>query len=85
VRLLDCTPACRTYSTRRAAIGSTCGARRAGRYAASSAAPTEAYACDDARETFVRDFVAAWTKVMNLDRYDLASLDAQVDHRALAV
>jgi catalase-peroxidase len=32
----------------------------------------EAYACDDAREKFVRDFVAAWTKVMNLDRFDLA-------------
>ena len=32
----------------------------------------EAYACDDARETFVRDFVAAWDKVMNLDRFDLA-------------
>ncbi len=32
----------------------------------------EVYACDDASEKFVRDFVAAWTKVMNLDRYDLA-------------
>ncbi len=32
----------------------------------------EVYACDDAQEKFVRDFVAAWTKVMNLDRYDLA-------------
>jgi catalase-peroxidase len=32
----------------------------------------EVYACDDAKETFVKDFVAAWTKVMNLDRYDLA-------------
>jgi catalase-peroxidase len=32
----------------------------------------EIYACDDAKEKFVRDFVAAWTKVMNLDRYDLA-------------
>ena len=31
----------------------------------------EVYACDDAKETFVNDFVAAWTKVMNLDRYDL--------------
>ncbi len=28
--------------------------------------------CDDAKETFVRDFVAAWDKVMNLDRFDLA-------------
>jgi catalase-peroxidase len=32
---------------------------------------SEAYACDDAGEAFVRDFVAAWTKVMNLDRFDL--------------
>ena len=32
----------------------------------------EAYACDDSKEAFVQDFVAAWTKVMNLDRYDLA-------------
>ena len=32
----------------------------------------EVYACDDAQEGFVRDFVAAWTKVMNLDRFDLA-------------
>jgi catalase-peroxidase len=33
---------------------------------------SEAYACDDSKEAFVRDFVAAWSKVMNLDRYDLA-------------
>ncbi|MGO9445276.1 MAG: catalase/peroxidase HPI [Thiobacillaceae bacterium] len=32
----------------------------------------EAYACSDAQEKFVRDFVAAWNKVMNLDRFDLA-------------
>ena len=31
----------------------------------------EVYAADDAREKFVRDFVAAWNKVMNLDRFDL--------------
>ncbi|HYS69533.1 MAG TPA: catalase/peroxidase HPI [Gemmatimonadaceae bacterium] len=31
----------------------------------------EVYASDDAKEKFVRDFVAAWSKVMNLDRYDL--------------
>jgi len=31
----------------------------------------EIYAQDDAREKFVRDFVAAWTKVMNLDRFDI--------------
>jgi catalase-peroxidase len=32
----------------------------------------EVYACDDGKEAFVRAFVAAWTKVMNLDRFDLA-------------
>ena len=31
----------------------------------------ETYACDDAQEAFVCDFVAAWNKVMNLDRFDL--------------
>lgn len=31
----------------------------------------EVYACDDAKEKFVSDFVAAWNKVMNLDRFDL--------------
>ena len=31
----------------------------------------EVYACDDAQEAFVQDFVAAWNKVMNLDRFDL--------------
>jgi catalase-peroxidase len=35
-------------------------------------AVAEVYACDDSKEAFVKDFVAAWTKVMNLDRYDLA-------------
>lgn len=33
---------------------------------------TEVYAADDANDKFVNDFVAAWTKVMNLDRFDLA-------------
>uniref|UniRef100_UPI0037C7C209 catalase/peroxidase HPI n=1 Tax=Luteitalea sp. TaxID=2004800 RepID=UPI0037C7C209 len=33
----------------------------------------EVYACDDAKEKFVHDFVAAWTKVMTLDRFDLQS------------
>jgi catalase-peroxidase len=32
----------------------------------------EVYASNDSKETFVKDFVAAWNKVMNLDRYDLA-------------
>ena len=32
----------------------------------------EVYGSADAKETFVRDFVAAWTKVMNADRFDVA-------------
>jgi len=32
----------------------------------------EVYACADSKEKFVKDFVAAWTKVMTLDRFDLA-------------
>jgi catalase-peroxidase len=32
----------------------------------------EVYACADSKEKFVKDFAAAWTKVMNLDRFDLA-------------
>ena len=32
----------------------------------------EVYACGDGQQKFVHDFVAAWTKVMNLDRFDLA-------------
>jgi catalase-peroxidase len=32
----------------------------------------EVYACSDSQQAFVRDFVAAWNKVMNLDRYELA-------------
>ena len=35
-------------------------------------AVAEVYACDDSEQAFVRDFVAAWDKVMNLDRFDLA-------------
>jgi catalase-peroxidase len=31
----------------------------------------EVYACDDSKQAFVKDFVAAWNKVMNLDRYDI--------------
>src|SRR5262249_16202977 len=33
----------------------------------------EACACNDSQEKFVRDFVAAWGKVMNLDRFDLVA------------
>ena len=36
----------------------------------------EVYASDDAKEKFVRDFVAAWNKVMNLDRFDVPSIAA---------
>jgi catalase-peroxidase len=32
----------------------------------------EVYASDDSKEAFVKDFAAAWNKVMHLDRYDLA-------------
>ena len=32
----------------------------------------EVYACSDAKEKFVKDFVAAWAKVMELDRFELA-------------
>jgi catalase-peroxidase len=35
-------------------------------------AVAEVYACSDSQQVFVRDFVAAWNKVMNLDRYDVA-------------
>ena len=34
----------------------------------------EVYACSDSQQAFVRDFVAAWNKVMNLDRFDLPGL-----------
>ena len=34
-------------------------------------AVAEVYGCDDAQQAFVHDFVAAWNKVMNLDRFDL--------------
>jgi catalase-peroxidase len=33
----------------------------------------EVYGCGDSKEKFVKDFVAAWNKVMNLDRFDLAA------------
>ncbi len=36
----------------------------------------EVYGCADAREKFVKDFVAAWTKVMNADRFDIAQAKA---------
>jgi len=42
----------------------------------------EVYACDDAKEKFVQDFVAAWNKVMNLDRFDLPSRHAGRENKA---
>src|SRR5206468_12999069 len=45
----------------------------------------EVYACDDAKEKFVRDFVAAWNKVMNLDRYDLLAQARGRGERTAAV
>jgi catalase-peroxidase len=39
----------------------------------------EVYACNDAKETFVRDFAAAWNKVMNLDRFDLANKNGRIN------
>ena len=50
----------------RAAASTCCSARTR------SCALAEVYASEDAQQKFVRDFVAAWVKVMNLDRYDLA-------------
>ncbi|KAA6459048.1 catalase/peroxidase HPI [Acidobacteria bacterium AB60] len=44
----------------------------------------EVYACNDAQQKFVRDFVAAWTKVMNLDRFELrVTPDERVQEEAL--
>ncbi len=45
---------------------------------------SEVYACDDSKEKFVRDFVAAWNKVMNLDRFDLVAQGPGVRSRAAA-
>jgi len=44
----------------------------------------EVYACDDARQKFVDDFVAAWAKVMNLDRFDVARVDGARSELAFA-
>ena len=32
----------------------------------------EVYACEDSQEKFLNDFASAWSKVMNLDRFDIA-------------
>jgi catalase-peroxidase len=39
---------------------------------------SEVYACSDSKEKFVHDFTAAWTKVMNLDRFDVAASSAAI-------
>jgi catalase-peroxidase len=43
---------------------------------------SEVYASDDAGEKFVADFVKAWTKVMNADRFDLADPDCHAPEEA---
>jgi catalase-peroxidase len=55
-------------------IGATTGTRVDLLFGSNSQlrALAEVYACDDSKEAFVKDFAAAWSKVMNLDRYDLA-------------
>ena len=45
---------------------------------------SEVYASDDSKEKFVRDFVAAWNKVMNLDRFDLERQGVGVGARGAA-
>ena len=45
----------------------------------SSAPRPEVYACADSHEKFVHDFVAAWNKVMNADRYDITMSVAAPD------
>jgi catalase-peroxidase len=45
---------------------------------------SEVYACDDSKEKFVRDFVAAWNKVMNLDRFDVVAQGLGVRQLAAA-
>jgi catalase-peroxidase len=42
---------------------------------------SEHYACDDAKEQFVNDFVVAWAKVMNLDRFDLGRAPPSIHAR----
>ncbi len=52
--------------------GNLYGAAAVGGHNSNDGMLAEVYACADSKEKFVRDFVAAWTKVMNLDRFDLA-------------
>jgi catalase-peroxidase len=41
----------------------------------------EVYACTDSKEKFVKDFVAAWTKVMHHDRFEVAALISAESNR----
>jgi catalase-peroxidase len=45
----------------------------------------EVYACEDAKEKFVRDFVKAWAKVMNLDRFDLLAPKRKAERQLTSV
>jgi catalase-peroxidase len=45
----------------------------------------EVYASDDAKEKFIRDFVKAWVKVMNLDRFDLLAAKRNGEHKLTRV
>ncbi|MEX0846830.1 MAG: catalase-peroxidase, partial [Ilumatobacteraceae bacterium] len=80
--LLDSTVEWRSSSTAEGVYELTDGATGATRWTATAVdlvvgsnarlrAIAEVYGADDADDHFVRDFVAAWTKVMNLDRFDL--------------
>lgn len=82
VNLLDIGTAWRPSATEENVYEGTDRATGAPKYTATAAdlvfgahsqlrALAEVYACDDAQEKFVRDFVKAWNKVMNLDRFDL--------------
>ena len=69
--------AAETFEGRDRATGEVTVDRRAASTSSSARTPScgplaEVYASDDAQEKFVQDFVAAWDKVMNLDRYDLS-------------
>ena len=54
------------------AVGDPSDVRRRQEQVSQLRALAEVYASSDSSEVFVRDFVKAWTKVMNLDRYDLS-------------
>ena len=58
-------------AARRASSGPAAGSTSSSARTPSCAPLAEVYASDDAKEKFVHDFVAAWDKVMNLDRFDV--------------